>query len=64
MSDDAGKSAPTSAGAPDGVADARVSRSGRHGSVAPQPDGFVYLFHSDTLTGGGAGTTGVQYTFT
>ena len=25
--------------------------------------GYVYLFHSDTLTGGSAGTTGVQYTF-
>lgn len=25
--------------------------------------GYVYLFHSATLTGGSAGTTGVQYTF-
>jgi hypothetical protein len=25
--------------------------------------GYVYLFHSDTLTGGSAGTTGVKYSF-
>ncbi len=30
---------------------------------APSHVGYVYLFHSGTLTGGGAGTDGVQYTF-
>ena len=29
----------------------------------PSEVGYVYLFHSDTLTGGGAGTDGVTYTF-
>ncbi len=29
----------------------------------PGHSGAVYLFHSDTLTGGSAGTTGVAYTF-
>ncbi|MGH9078479.1 MAG: hypothetical protein ACRDYE_00075, partial [Acidimicrobiales bacterium] len=31
--------------------------------LAPSEFGYVYLFHSDTLTGGGAGTDGVKYTF-
>ena len=31
--------------------------------LATSQFGYVYLFHSDTLTGGSAGTTGVQYTF-
>jgi hypothetical protein len=31
--------------------------------LAPSQFGYVYLFHSDTLTGGGAGTDGVRYTF-
>lgn len=29
----------------------------------PSTDGYVYLYHSDTLTGGSAGTDGVKYTF-
>ena len=29
----------------------------------PTHVGYVYLFHSDTLTGGSAGTTGVDYSF-
>jgi hypothetical protein len=31
--------------------------------LAPSQTGYVYLFHSDTLTGGSAGTDGVKYTF-
>ncbi|MGZ4710813.1 MAG: hypothetical protein ACXWBN_18915, partial [Acidimicrobiales bacterium] len=31
--------------------------------LAPDQHGYVYLFHSDTSTGGSAGTTGVSYTF-
>jgi hypothetical protein len=31
--------------------------------LAPSQFGYVYLFHSDTLTGGGAGTDRVKYSF-
>ncbi len=31
--------------------------------LSPSQTGYVYLFHSDTLTGGSAGTDGVNYTF-
>ena len=59
---DSGKQAPAGAN-PSGV-----TTSTRKQVTLTDPDdgtkaGYVYLYASTTLTGGGAGTTGVQYTF-
>lgn len=60
---DTGQLAGTGAGTPAGV-----TASSRQVVTATDPSnpsnvGYVYLFHSDTLTGGSAGSTGVHYTF-
>lgn len=62
LSDDTGKQAPDSAGDPPGV-----TASTREQVQATDPlgtgSGYVYLYHSDSLTGGSAGGDGVTYTF-
>ncbi len=42
---------------------ARAKRSLARDPLHTVQVGYLYLFHSDTLTGGSAGTTGVNYTF-
>jgi hypothetical protein len=63
LADDAGTLAPDSAGTPAGATAATRQQVQINDPLHPNQSGVVYLFHSDTLTGGSAGTTGVQYTF-
>ena len=63
LANDTGQQAPAEAATP-----AAVTASTRQAVTATDPldpshKGYVYLFHSDTLTGGSAGTTGVNYQF-
>ncbi len=60
---DTGKVADVSAGTPAGVDAATRQVVTATDPLNPDHNGTVYLFHSDTLTGGSAGTTGVDYTF-
>jgi hypothetical protein len=63
LSSDAGQQAPQSAGSPAGVDTTTQEMVLVTDPLNANQQGYVYLFHSDTLTGGGAGTSGVQYTF-
>ncbi len=63
LADDAGQPAPASAGAPANVDASTRELVSVTDPLHPKGFGDVYLFHSDTLTGGSVGTTGVQYTF-
>ena len=64
LSDDAGVQASSAAPAvPAGVDAASEQEVKVTDPLVANQFGYVYLFHSDTLTGGGAGTTGVNYTF-
>lgn len=63
LADDTGVSAPPEAGTPTGVDPTTREVVAVTDPLAPTQQGYVYLFHSDTLTGGSAGTTGVDYQF-
>ncbi len=63
LSNDAGVPAPAGTAAPDGVDASSVERVKVNDSLVANNVGYVYLFSSPTLTGGGAGTDGVNYTF-
>ncbi|MGZ6925587.1 MAG: hypothetical protein ACXVJF_02610 [Acidimicrobiia bacterium] len=60
---DTGREVDGSAAAPSGVDPSSREEVRTSDPLAPAGVGFVYLFHSPTLTGGSAGTTGVGYTF-
>jgi hypothetical protein len=63
LASDTGQVAPVSAGAPPNVVASTREQVRATDPLQSNQSGVVYLFHSDTLTGGGAGTTGVHYTF-
>ena len=60
---DTGQQAGASVAAPTGVAKRTREVVKATDPLAPSQTGYIYLFHSRTLTGGGAGTDGVSYTF-
>ena len=60
---DTGQQAGSSVANPGGVDVATREEVKATDPLAPSQLGYVYLFHSDTLTGGGAGTDGVKYSF-
>ncbi len=63
LANDTGKQAADSVAPPAGVdASTREEVTARDPLHTSQV-GYLYLFHSDTLTGGSVGTTGVTYTF-
>lgn len=63
MADDTGKAAPASAGHPAAVVTSTRQRVTVTDPLDPDQVGDLYLYRSTTLTGGGAGTTGVDYRF-
>ncbi len=63
LSDDAGQKAPTGTAAPSDVDASSVEQIKVSDTLQTHEVGWVYLFASPTLTGGGAGTDGVDYTF-
>ena len=63
LSNDAGVQAPAGTAAPAGVDASSVEQVKVNDSLVANDLGYVYLFSSPTLTGGGAGTDGVDYTF-
>ena len=64
LADDTGQQAgAASPSLPPGVSAASEQEVKVTDPLAPSQIGYLYLFHSDTLTGGGAGTTGVAYRF-
>ena len=60
---DTGQQANSSAANPAGVDVTTREEVKATDPLAPSQLGYVYLFHSATLTGGGAGTDGVNYSF-
>jgi hypothetical protein len=60
---DTGKQANASVASPAGVDVTTREEVQATDPLAPANVGYVYLFHSATLTGGGAGTDGVDYHF-
>ena len=60
---DTGQQAESSVGIPTGVDKATREEVKASDPLAPSDFGYVYLFHSKKLTGGGAGSDGVNYTF-
>jgi hypothetical protein len=63
LANDTGKPVDGSVAAPPGVTASSRQEVKATDPLAADQVGYVYLFHSDTLTGGSAGTTGVHYTF-
>ena len=63
MGYDSGQLAPADATPPVGVDAASLEQVKVTDPLDATRFGYVYLFSSPTLTGGGAGTTGVNYTF-
>jgi len=63
LANDTGKQAGAGAGAPTGVDASTVEQVTVSDPLGSGGVGYAYLYRSATLTGGGAGTTGVQYTF-
>ena len=63
LATDAGQQAVASVANPPGVDVASREEVKAVDPLATSNFGFVYLFHSNTLTGGSGGTDGVQYTF-
>ena len=63
LSNDAGQIAPTGAAPPTGVDSTSLEQVKVNDSLVAGNFGYVYLFSSPSLTGGGAGTDGVSYTF-
>lgn len=62
LSDDAGRLLPAGTPFPSGVTAAAPGRVTVNDPLDPSAIGYVYLFASLTLTGGGAGTTGLGFT--
>ena len=60
---DTGKQADASVASPTGVAARTREQVRATDPLAPSQVGYVYLFHSRKLTGGGAGSDGVDYKF-
>ena len=60
---DTGKQAGASVASPTGVAVRTREQVKVTDPLAPSQFGYVYLFHSRKLTGGGAGSDGVEYNF-
>ena len=60
---DSGKEAPPGTSTPAGVTPSSRQVVTATDPLDPTHVGYVYLFHSDTLTGGSGGTTGVGYSF-
>jgi hypothetical protein len=60
---DTGKQADSSVANPTGVDVATREEVKATDPLTPSQFGYVYLFHSNTLTGGGAGSDGVNYSF-
>ncbi len=63
LANDTGKQADGSVAAPAGVDAATREEVKANDPLAANGVGYAYLFRSATLTGGSAGTTGVNYTF-
>ena len=63
LSNDSGQLAPAGTAAPAGVDASSLEQVKLNDALVANDFGYVYLFSSPTLTGGGAGTDGVQYTF-
>jgi hypothetical protein len=63
LADDTGKEATGAAGDPAGVVASTRQAVRVSDPLEPEQLGFVYLYRSTTLTGGGAGTSGVAYDF-
>ncbi len=63
LAQNSGQQAGTSVADPSGVDATTREVVKATDPLSPSEDGYVYLFHSDSLTGGGAGTDGVKYTF-
>ncbi len=63
LANDTGQAVDGSVAPPAGVTAASRQQVKATDPLATDQFGYVYLFHSDTLTGGSAGTTGVKYTF-
>lgn len=63
LAGDTGKQVDGSVAPPAGVDPASREQVKATDPLATSEFGYVYLFHSDTLTGGSAGTTGVHYSF-
>lgn len=63
MANHTGKEAPADAGNPSAVVTSTRQEVIVTDPLAPGAVGHLYLYRSTTLTGGGAGTTGVDYTF-
>jgi len=63
LANDTGKQVAPSFAAPAGVDASTREEVTARDPLANSQVGYVYLFHSNTLTGGSAGTTGVNYTF-
>lgn len=63
LANDTGQQVNSSVADPPDVAAATREEVKATDPLSPSQTGYVYLFHSDTLTGGSAGTDGVNYTF-
>ena len=63
LADDSGPRPSPSTPLPPGVDAASLEQVHVTDPLVSTQDGYVYLFSSPTLTGGGAGTTGVSYDF-
>jgi len=63
LANDSGQQVGSSVANPAGVDGTTREQVTATDPLTPSQVGYVYLFHSDTLTGGGAGTDGVNYTF-
>jgi hypothetical protein len=63
LSNDSGQLAPAGTASPAGVDAASLEQVKVNDSLVANNFGYVYLFSSATLSGGGAGTDGVHYTF-
>ena len=63
LANDMGKAVDGSVAPPPGVTAASREQIKAADPLATDQVGYVYLFHSDSLTGGSAGATGVDYSF-
>jgi hypothetical protein len=63
LANDTGQQAGSSVANPAGVDGTTREQVTATDPLTPSQVGYVYLFHSGTLTGGSAGTDGVKYTF-
>lgn len=63
LASDTGSKATAAAGVPDGVVASTWQEVTATDPLHAGQIGYVYLFRSNTLTGGSGGTTGVQYEF-